>query len=142
FFERVLYHVGFLAYALLVTRLGDVVMAANQALISAESICFLSGDGFGVAAAALVAQKIGARRPDEAARAARIATRDAVVTLSALGLLFFLTRRWVLPVFSPSDDVVRAGLAAVPLLALAQPFMAMGLVLGQALRGAGRTREV
>jgi len=48
----------------------------------------------------------------------------------------------VLPIFAKDSAVVAAGLSAVPILALAQPFMAVGIVLGQALRGAGRTRTV
>lgn len=140
--ERVLYHVGFTAFALLITALGDVSMAANQALISVESICFLSADGFGVAAAALVAQKLGKGRADEAVSAARIATRDAVVLLTALGAAFFLARDWVLPLFCRDAEVVRVGMRAFPLLAVAQPFLATSIVLGQALRGGGFTRHV
>ena len=138
--ERVLYHVGFLGYVAIIGRLGDVVMAGNQALISVESICFLSGDGFGIAAAALVAQKLGARKPDEAKRAARIATRDAALTLTALGLVALAARHWVLPVFAKDAAIVAVGLSAIPVLALAQPFMAIAIVTGQALRGAGKTR--
>lgn len=143
FFERVLYHLGYIAYAGMVARLGDATMAANQSLISVESICFLSGDGFGIAAAALVAQKIGAGRPAEAERAAWIATRYAVVSLTTFGVLALLGRDLVLPLFTPGhDDVIALGRAAMPVLALAQPFMATGVVLAQAIRGAGRTREV
>ena len=88
--ERVLYHLGFLGFVLIIARLGDDVMAANQALISVESICFLSADGFGIAAAALVAQKLGARRPAEARQGALIATRYAVVCAHRRSGLFFL----------------------------------------------------
>jgi putative MATE family efflux protein len=141
FLERLLYHVGFIGYVLVIARLGDATMAANQALISVESICFLSGEGFGIAAAALVAQKLGANEPDAARRAARIAARDAVVALTACGLLALLFRDAILPVFSRDPEVLAIGRSAVPVLAGAQPFMAMGIVLAQALRGAGRTRE-
>jgi putative MATE family efflux protein len=141
FLERVVYHVGFLTYALMVAQLGDQAMAANQALISVEAICFLSGDGFGIAAAALVAQKLGAGEPEQARRAATIATRDAVLLLTAFGLVALGLRDQILPVFSDDRGVVAIGRSAVPVLALAQPFMAMGLVLAQSLRGAGRTRE-
>lgn len=141
FFERLLYHVGFVGYVVIIAKLGDATMAANQALISVESICFLSGDGFGIAAAALVAQKLGAREPDSARRAARIAARDAVIALTTFGLLAFALRDAILPVFSRDGDVLAIGRSAVPVLAAAQPFMATGLVLAQALRGAGRTRE-
>jgi len=138
--ERVLYHAGFLGYVAIIGRLGDAVMAGNQALISVESICFLSADGFGIAAAALVAQKLGAARPAHAKRAARIAARDAAVALTTLGLIVVVARRLVLPVFAKDANVVEVGLSAVPVLALAQPFMAVAIVLGQALRGAARTR--
>jgi putative MATE family efflux protein len=141
FVERVVYHVGYLTYALVVTRLGDASMAANQSLISVESICFLSGDGFGVAAAALVAQKLGAGNKAEARSAAWIATRYAVVTLTTFGLAVLALRDLILPVFSADPAVTAIGRATVPVLAVAQPFMAIGIVLAQALRGAGKTRQ-
>ena len=141
FVERVLYHVGFMTYALMVTRLGDAAMAANQSLISVESICFLSADGFGVAAAALVAQKLGAGRPDEARRAASIAARYAVITLTAFGVGALALRGVILPIFSEDPRVLAIGRRTIPVLVVAQPCMAIGIVLSQALRGAGRTRH-
>lgn len=141
FLERLIYHVGFIAYALTVTRLGDASMAANQSLISIESICFLSGDGFGVAAAALVAQKLGAKEPDHAKAAAWIAARYAILTLTSFGIAAFALRDFVLPLFSDDAKVIAIGRSTMPVLAVAQPFMATGLVLAQSLRGAGRTRQ-
>jgi putative MATE family efflux protein len=138
--ERLVYHAGFLGFVLIITRLGDDVMAANQALISIESICFLSGDGFGIAAAALVAQKLGARRPEDARACAVVAARYAVVTLTVLGLVCLATRHTVLLLFSSDPRVVSLGSSAMPVLALAQPFMGAAIVLGQSLRGGGFTR--
>lgn len=139
--ERVLYHVGYVGFILVIAKLGDAAMAANQSLISVEAICFLSGDGFGIAAAALVAQKLGAERPDEARSVSWIAARDAAVTLTVFGLLAFALRDAILPIFSGDPEVVRLGRSAMVVLAMAQPFMATSVVLSQALRGAGRTRE-
>lgn len=139
--ERVLYHVGFITFAMVVTRLGDAAMAANQSLISIESICFLSGDGFGVAAAALVAQKLGAGRPEQAHRAAKIATRYAVIVLTVFGIASFGLKGVILPLFSDDPTVIGIGQRTMFVLVLAQPFMATGMVLAQSLRGAGRTRE-
>lgn len=141
FFERVLYHVGYVGYVLVIARLGDAAMAANQSLISVESICFLSADGFGIAAAALVAQKLGAGEPEAAQKVARIGARDAMVALTLFGLTALALRSVILPMFSKDPEVLAIGRAAMPVLAVAQPFMAVGIVLAQSLRGAGRTRE-
>ncbi len=141
FLERALYHVGYVGYVLIIVRLGDAAMAANQSLISVESICFLSADGFGIAAAALVAQKLGAGEPEAAQRVARIGARDAMVTLTIFGVCAVALRSVILPVFSSDAEVLAIGRAAIPVLAVAQPFMAVGIVLAQSLRGAGRTRE-
>ena len=141
FAERVLYHVGYVGYVLIIARLGDAAMAANQSLISVESICFLSADGFGIAAAALVAQKLGAGEPESAEKVARIGARDAMVTLTIFGVTALALRSVILPMFSHEAEVLAIGRAAMPVLTVAQPFMAVGIVLAQSLRGAGRTRE-
>ena len=141
FAERVLYHVGYSGYVLIIARLGDAAMAANQSLISVESICFLSADGFGIAAAALVAQKLGAGEPAAAQRVARIGARDAVVALTLFGVTALALRSAILPMFSHDPEVLAIGRAAMPVLTVAQPFMAVGIVLAQSLRGAGRTRD-
>lgn len=139
--ERILYHLGYVGFALIIARLGDASMAANQSLISVEAICFLSGDGFGIAAAALVAQKLGAKKPTEARRVTWLSARAAAITLTVFGLGAFLLRDRILPIFSTDPVVVALGRKAVPVLVCAQPFMATSIVLSQALRGAGRTRE-
>lgn len=140
FVERIFYHLGYMTYAVMTLRLGDAAAAANQALLSIEAVCFLSADGFGIAAAAVVAQKLGAREREQARRAAWIAARYAAIALTTFGLCALLLKDLVLPVFSTDPEVLAKGRAAMPVLAIAQPFMAMGVVLAQSLRGAGRTR--
>jgi putative MATE family efflux protein len=141
-FERVLYHVGYLAFVAIIARLGDDVMAANQALLSLEAICWLSGDGFGIAAAALVAQKRGAGAFQDAYRAARASTLLSVMALTCLGLVFLGTGPALLHVFSSDPAVLAIARSGLPIFALAQPFMATGIVLAQSLRGGGFTRPV
>lgn len=140
--ERILYHVGFNGYVAILGTLGDGAMAANQALISIEAICFLSADGFGVAAASIVARKLGAGDADTAKRAARIAARDAAVTLTVLGLAAFAAQGIILPIFGDDRAVIALAASAIPVLAFAQPFMGASIVLAQAVRGAGRTAIV
>jgi putative MATE family efflux protein len=138
--ERALYHAGYLGFVAIIATLGDAPMAANQALLSIEAVCFLSGDGFGVAAASLVAQSLGRGDSIVAERFARQAAQYAVVMLTTLGLLAYLLRGTLLAVFSSDHDVLAEGLRTIPILLVAQPFMAVAIVLGQSLRGAGDTR--
>lgn len=140
FLERLLYHAGYLVYVAIIALLGDAPMAANQALMSIESICYLSADGFGIAAAALVAQSLGRGDAPGSERLARRAAEYAVLMLTTLGVVAYVLRRPLLAAFSSDPAVLAHGLRTIPVLVLAQPFMAMSLVFGQSLRGAGDTR--
>jgi putative MATE family efflux protein len=138
--ERAVQQAGFLGFVMMIGALGATAMAANQALVSIEAICFLSADGFGVAAAAVVAQRLGGRRPDDAALAGRAATLFAAAALTAYGLVVLVMPAALLGIFTDDRAIVEAGLPVMLVLAAAQPFMATGIVLSQALRGAGETR--
>ena len=140
--ERMLYHAGYLAFVAILALLGDAPMAANQALLSVESICYLSADGFGIAAAALVAQKLGAARPRDAVRAAQLSTLYAVGLLTTMGIVAYAFHGAALHVFSDDPQIIAIGAAAFPLLVIAQPFNATAAVLAHSLRGAGQTRPV
>ncbi len=142
--ERVIFHLGFLAYAGVISRLGPLVMASNQALVTLESVCFLSAQGFGVATSALVGQSMGRGEIARARRAGFLGATLAATFLSAFGLLIWLSAPLTLHLFTPaegsSQGLMEEALKAAPLLALSQPFMAYAAVLSDALRGAGATR--
>jgi putative MATE family efflux protein len=142
FGEKALYHAGFLAFVAILGLLGTEAMAANQALLSVEAIGFLSADGFGVAAGAVIAQKLGARRPGEATRAGWIAASMSVALATSIGLMFVLVPRLLMRAFSADPAIVDLGARTLYVAAVAQPFMAYATVMGMALRGAGATRTV
>lgn len=143
--ERVLVHAGFLTYAKAITTLGVVAMAAHQALVTVESICFLCADGFGVAAATVMGQQLGRGRPDLARAGGRLACRMAVASITIAGIVVWMTGPWTLAIFVPQgadgSALVSTGLAVLPLLALSQPGMTASIVLAMGLRGAGDTRS-
>jgi putative MATE family efflux protein len=143
--ERVLVHAGFLAYAKAIATLGATAMAANQALVTVESICFMCADGFGVAAATVMGQALGRGDPASARAGGRIACGLAMATISGCGLVVWATGAWTLPVFVPpgadGSALVATAMGVLPLLALAQPGMSAAIVLAMGLRGAGDTRS-
>jgi putative MATE family efflux protein len=143
--ERLVIHAGFLAFARVVTSLGDTAMAANQTLITLESICFLAADGFGVAAATVVGQYLGRDDPASSRLGGWLAAGSCAAVLGVLGLLVWATAPWTTLAFAPRDQpgtaMIAMALATMPLLVLSQPVMAIAVVLGHGLRGAGDTRS-
>src|SRR5258706_10784923 len=138
--EQVLATSAFLALALVVARLGTEVLAAQRITFNALSLSFLPGIGFGIAATALVGQSVGARRIAEGAAAARMATRWAVIWMSAIAVLLIIFAPQVFALFTSNAAVIAAGVPGLRVLALTQPFWAVLFVQAGALRGTGKTR--
>ncbi len=139
--EKVIYHAGYLAFVGFVVTLGASSMAANQALISIESISFLTADGCAVAAGALVAQRLGANDANGARRVAWLSAALCAAILGACGLVFFAIPAPLVRAFRDDAAIVAMGSRALRVAAFAQIPMAIGVVLAQSMRGAGATRE-
>lgn len=138
--EQLLMATAFLSLTIMVARLGTDTFAAQRISMSALSFSFLPGIGFGIAATALVGQSIGARHPRAGAAMARIATTWAVIWMSSIGVLVLLFAEPIMRIFTPEPDVIRIGAAGLRVVALTQPFWAVGMVQAGALRGTGDTR--
>lgn len=138
--EQVLMASAFLVLTILVAGMGTDTLAAMRISITALSVSFLPGVGFGVAATALVGQSIGAQQPRHGAGVARVATTWAVLWMSAIGALIFVFASPIMRLFTNAPDVVRIGAAGLRIVALTQPFWAVGMVQSGALRGTGDTR--
>lgn len=139
--ERVAIHAGYFGYVWMIAALGERAMAGNQTLVSIESVCFLSADGFGIAAAAVVAQRLGASEPAQARSAALLAMRMSIALLSSAGIVFALAPELLTRLFSSDPAIAAVAAPALVVTACAQPFMASATVLGEAMRGAGATRS-
>jgi len=140
--DKAAYHGGYLGYVAIVGMLGTAAMAANQALISVEAFSYQTAEGFGIAAATLVGQRLGARRLRSATSACLTAASMAVVALSGFALLFVAAPDILLSLFSTDPAVKAVGTRALQVAAIAQPIMAFAVVTAMALRGAGATRVV
>ncbi|RIK33948.1 MAG: MATE family efflux transporter [Chloroflexi bacterium] len=138
--EQVLITSSFLMQTIVVAQLGTFVLAAQRVSMNAMSLSFLPGFGFAMAATTLVGQSIGARRPDEGQAAARIATLWSMIWMGTLGVVFLLFAESIVGFFSDDPQVIAIGAGGLRVVALSQPFWAIGFVQAGALRGAGDTR--
>ncbi len=105
-----------------------------------ESIAFLPVFALNIATATLVGQSLGAGRPDRAEAAVwRVAT-VGIVVMGAFAVFFWFTADLLAGVFT-ADPVVR-GYAAdyLRVIAISEPFLAIGMVINGGLQGAGDAR--
>lgn len=142
--EPLILQSGFLLYNKAITALGVIPMAAHRAAITVESLTFMPAWGFAVAGSAVVGQYLGAGRPDRAEAGLRECARLSTALLTVMGVVFFFTAEPLVRLFlrGPGEEAtVAAAAACLRIAAFEQPFMAMGMALGGALRGAGDTRS-
>ncbi len=95
--------------------------------------------GLSNAAATMVGQALGARKPERAERAVWIAGRYNVAFLGVVGLIFVIGAPWIVRLFTQDAAVVPVATACLRIVALGFPFYAYGMVLTQSFNGAGDT---
>ncbi len=127
-------------FAATVATLGATAFAAHQIALQAESLSYMPGFGFAMAATTLVGQGLGARDPDRARADGRLAQWLAVGVMACMGVIFFLFPAQIIGIFITDPQVIRLGVWPLRLVAFSQPVLATSMVLGGALRGAGDTR--
>ena len=136
FGEKIAFHTAFVIFAAYVGHLGALEMSANQALIAIESLGFMVAHGFSIAASALVAQKLGAQRPNEATAVGWISAGLGAAVLGVVGLLFWFFPATFLGWFTDNPVLIEMGVPCLKLAAAIQPVMAICDAMSGSLRGA------
>ena len=95
--------------------------------------CFALGN----AAATLVGQNLGARKPARAQASAWLAVAVAAAILAGSAVALFAFAPFCIGFFDPSPPVVEIGVAFLRIASPFYVFAALGIVLGRALVGAG-----
>ncbi|MDA8100096.1 MAG: MATE family efflux transporter [Nitrospiraceae bacterium] len=137
--DRFLQNAGSLTFAKVVLLYGTPVYAAHQVGLAIEAFSFMPGYGIAVAAATMVGQNLGADRPAEARLSSAEAYRLAVILMASMGVVFFFFPYLFLRLFTSDPEVIRYGILYMKIVAFAQVPLAMTMVLGGSLRGAGDT---
>ena len=131
-----------LLFVRMITDLGTLQTSAHMLAVRVESIGYLPGTAFQVAAGTMAGQYLGAGDFKRASRSVKVAVIAGMTMMCAAGLLFFFGAEWLTALFTGNSGNA-TGAAAIPLLkiaAFAMPFMAMTMIFSGALRGAGDTR--
>src|SRR5262245_30096321 len=140
--ERVFQQTGIILYTKIVLLYGTVTYAAHQVGLSIESLSFLPGYGFAIAAATMVGQSIGAGKYVRAKLENWEANRLATTAMAAMGVLFFFFPYLLMRAFTNDEAVVELGTIFLRIVAILQIPLALTMVLAGSLRGAGDTRFI
>jgi putative MATE family efflux protein len=139
FIDRLFQSAGSLVFAKVILLYGTAVYAAHQVGLAIEAFSFMPGYGIAVAAATMVGQNLGAGKPENARISAFEANRLAVVLMAGMGLVFFFFPYALLKAFTKDPEVIRYGILYMKIVAFAQIPLALTMVIGGSLRGAGDT---
>jgi len=132
--------ISFLFLMRLVTSFGDVTLAAYGIGQRIRMFIMVPGFGFASAAAVLVGQNLGAKKPERAKKSAwRAVTYYEVVTIP-IAVLFLIFAPAIVGIFNDHPEVITIGSSFLRYLAITFPFLAFSLVFSQAMNGAGDTK--
>ena len=95
--------------------------------------------GLSNAAATMVGQSLGAKKPERAESSVWRAGRYNAYVLSGVGALFFLFAPLLIRAFTSEPEVTTYAVACLRIVALGFPLYAYGMVLTQSFNGAGDT---
>jgi putative MATE family efflux protein len=118
---------------------GSAALAGYTIGIRLIIFALLPSWGLSNAAATMVGQGLGAKKPERAERAVWLAGLYNMVVLSAVGAVFAILAGPIVSLFTHDPAVVPYGVSCLRLVSLGFPFYAYGMVLTQAFNGAGDT---
>lgn len=116
--------------------------AATTVIVGVLKLTFTACLAFGTSTATLVAQSLGEKRPDRAELFGWTSVRLGLLIFGVVGLCEFVFAEQILAFVSHSEIVRATALGPMRLAGMCTPLVAVGMILTQALFGAGNTRYV
>jgi putative MATE family efflux protein len=131
---------SWIALIRILSTFGSNVLAGYTIGVRVIMFALLPGAGVANAAATMVGQALGAKKPERAEEAVKIAGKYNMVVMTAAGALLAMFAPAIARFFTSDPDVVPYASTSLRVVALGFPLYAWGMVLGQAMNGAGDTR--
>ena len=123
----------------IVALYGSAPIAAYTIALRLIEFAFLPAWGLGNASATLVGQNLGAGRPDRAEESVWCASKYNAIFMGILGLASVALAPQIVELFSSEAEVIRYGTSCIRILGIGYPMYAVGMIVIQAMNGAGDT---
>lgn len=130
---------SWIAVMRIVAIYGSSAIAAYTIALRMMEFIFLPAWGLGNAAATLVGQNLGANKPDRAEKSAWKAAKYNAIFMTVTGIILIIFAEFITGLFTNEPDVLRWGTSCMQILGIGFPMYAIGMVVVQALNGAGDT---
>ncbi len=141
--QQTFFSAGFLTMFWIIGRIGTAEVAGANVLMNVMLVALLPGMGMGLAAATLVGQALGRGEPEDAARWAWDVVKVAVIGMGVLGLPMVIAPAAVIgAIYELEPETLALTLWPLRLVGLSMVAEAVGVVLQNALLGAGDSRRV
>jgi putative MATE family efflux protein len=129
------------AMAWIVSTTGHTDATAGYQVAIRNVVFFiLPAWGLSNAAATLVGQNLGAKQPERAERSVLLTTKYNAIFMSVVMLIFILLASPIISIFTNEPEVHRFGVLSLQIIGAGFIFYGIGMVMIQALNGAGDTR--
>jgi Na+-driven multidrug efflux pump len=140
--QQLFFSAGFTVLFAIIGRIGTHELAAANVLLNISQTAFLPGLGLGLAAASLVGQALGRGDPADAKAWGWQVARIGVAVMTVIGLPMVILPAPILGVFLHDPAVVALARAPLQLAGATIMIEAVGIIILNALQGAGATKTV
>ncbi len=118
---------------------GDTAAAGYQIAIRNVVFFILPAWGLSNAAATLIGQNLGANQPERAEQSVLLAAKYNIMFMAMVSLVFIFLSNPIISFFSNDAEVIKIGVKALQIIGSGFVFYGIGMVMMQALNGAGDT---
>ncbi|MDY6970734.1 MAG: MATE family efflux transporter [Thermodesulfobacteriota bacterium] len=133
---------GFFAFLWIIGRIDTTDVAAAVIVVKVTSFAFTTAIGFGIAAATLIGQYMGAAEFDTAEKSVWESAKLGAFFLGVFGLIFMILPVPLIKIFTNHQDIIDVAGLPLRIVGFIQVFDAYRIVLEHALQAAGNPQWV
>jgi putative MATE family efflux protein len=131
---------SWIALIRVLSTFGSNVLAGYTIGIRVVIFALLPAFGVANAAATMVGQALGAKKPERAERAVKIAGTYSMAVLTTVGVVLAVFAPFIARLFTQDPSITPYATNVLRIVACGFPFYAWGMVISQSFNGAGDTR--